>query len=67
MIYLFIISSYLIGSIPTGLVLAKLRSFSGSPRELRYFEVTSTGRDALRVARNALVNTWRGLEGAVEE
>jgi len=35
-------------------------------RARRYFAVTSTGRDALKAARDALVSTWQGIEEAVE-
>ena len=35
-------------------------------RARRYFTVTESGKQALRQAREALVSTWDGLEGAVE-
>jgi len=38
---------------------------AGRPR--RYFTVTATGREALKEARDALVNLWRGVEAAVEK
>lgn len=40
-------------------------SRAGRPR--RYFKLTSTGREALREARDAFVNVWSGLEAAVED
>ena len=40
-------------------------SRSGRPR--RYFQVTAAGREALKEARDALVNLWSGLETAVEQ
>jgi DNA-binding PadR family transcriptional regulator len=36
-------------------------------RRRRYFAVTATGREALKDARDALMNLWTGLEGAVEK
>ena len=35
-------------------------------RARRYFSVTDAGRAALREAKEALVQTWEGLEGVVE-
>jgi DNA-binding PadR family transcriptional regulator len=36
-------------------------------RARRYFTVTTAGLDALRDARQALTNLWRGLEGLLEK
>jgi PadR family transcriptional regulator PadR len=35
-------------------------------RARRYFDLTPEGLEALRQAREALVSTWDGLEGALE-
>ena len=36
-------------------------------RARRYFDLTAEGLGALRQAREALVSTWDGLEGALEQ
>ena len=36
-------------------------------RARRYFELTTSGKAALRASRDALVSLWKGLEDALEE
>ena len=50
-----------------------LKSRNGEPtperggRAKRYFEVTVSGYEALRVSRQALLSLWQGLESAIEK